>query len=193
MSKPIYVYTPKGEAQGKLLGFPDRKAGTIAMGGYQPVEGQIAAAWREKGYIEDSETHLTMFPDGTVAPTPEEYFAKLKESQPTYESRRSVSDFYASMDERGHDPENDLTAERNHRALISLKLGHMLSGLTDESPDTDALIDSIPTMGSYRLETHCDAHGCHDYAFFRCDCYGEQEWVCTQKECPHALKIGGTV
>ena len=53
MSKYEYVYTEKGEASAKALGFTDRKAGEVAMCGNKPVSGMTAQAWVAKGYIRE--------------------------------------------------------------------------------------------------------------------------------------------
>ena len=47
----MYIYTEKGEAKAKELGFTDRKAGEIAFCGREPVTGTTAKAWEAKGYI----------------------------------------------------------------------------------------------------------------------------------------------
>ena len=51
-----YIYTKKGEARAKELGLEDRKAGTEAMYGGEPLlGGLVAKAWLEKGYISEVE------------------------------------------------------------------------------------------------------------------------------------------
>ena len=51
-----YVYTEKGEAKAKEYGVEPRKAGDVAMFGYEPLEeGMVANAWLKKGYIEKVE------------------------------------------------------------------------------------------------------------------------------------------
>lgn len=47
----MYVYTEKGEARAKQLGYTDRKAGDMAFCGREPVTGPTAKAWEAKGYI----------------------------------------------------------------------------------------------------------------------------------------------
>lgn len=49
----IYVYTEKAENRAKELGLEERKAGSPATCGYDPVRGMTAKAWKEKGYIEE--------------------------------------------------------------------------------------------------------------------------------------------
>ena len=51
MTNETYVYTAKGEKRAKELGLDERKEGTCAMYGFEPVKGQIARAWLDKGYI----------------------------------------------------------------------------------------------------------------------------------------------
>lgn len=47
-----YVYTEKGEERARELGLEERKAGTVAMFGHEPLKGgQIAEAWKKKGYV----------------------------------------------------------------------------------------------------------------------------------------------
>ncbi len=47
-----YIYTEKAEKEAKKLGLEERKAGTIARFGHQPLQGgSIAVAWKKKGYI----------------------------------------------------------------------------------------------------------------------------------------------
>lgn len=47
-----YVYTEKAEKIAKELGLEARKAGAVAMFGKEPLKGgQIAEAWKKKGYI----------------------------------------------------------------------------------------------------------------------------------------------
>lgn len=47
-----YIYTEKAEKRAKELGLEERKAGTVAMLGYEPLQGrQIAEAWKKKGYV----------------------------------------------------------------------------------------------------------------------------------------------
>lgn len=49
-----YVYTEKAEKRAKELGLEERKAGTVAMFGHQPLTGgMIAQAWKKKGYIRE--------------------------------------------------------------------------------------------------------------------------------------------
>lgn len=49
-----YVYTEKAEKRAKELGLEERKAGTVAMFGYKPLQGGIIAeAWKKKGYVEE--------------------------------------------------------------------------------------------------------------------------------------------
>ena len=51
-----YVYTEKGEAKAKEYGVEPRKAGDVAMFGYEPLEeGMVANAWLKKGYIKKVE------------------------------------------------------------------------------------------------------------------------------------------
>ena len=47
----LYIYTEKGEAKAKELGFTDRKAEEPAFCGREPVTGTTAKAWEAKGYI----------------------------------------------------------------------------------------------------------------------------------------------
>ena len=51
-----YIYTKKGEARARELGLEERKAGTEAMYGGEPVYGNVAKAWLEKGYIAEVES-----------------------------------------------------------------------------------------------------------------------------------------
>ena len=51
----LYIYTEKGEAKAKELGFTDRKAGQVAFFGKEPVTGTTAKAWEAKGYITKEE------------------------------------------------------------------------------------------------------------------------------------------
>lgn len=47
-----YVYTEKAEKRAKELGLEERKAGSVAMLGHEPLQcGVIAEAWKKKGYI----------------------------------------------------------------------------------------------------------------------------------------------
>lgn len=49
----MYVYTKKAEERAKALGLEERKEGTQAMFGYEPVDrfGTISKAWKERGLI----------------------------------------------------------------------------------------------------------------------------------------------
>jgi hypothetical protein len=51
MMKMTYIYTQMGENKAKELGFSERKAGTVAYCGSDPVTGLTAKAWEQKGYI----------------------------------------------------------------------------------------------------------------------------------------------
>lgn len=47
-----YLWTEKAEKRAKELGLEERKAGTVAMFGYEPLKGGMTAtAWKKKGYI----------------------------------------------------------------------------------------------------------------------------------------------
>lgn len=51
-AKGDYIYTEKGEKRAKELGLEERKAGTTAMLGHEPLQDGITAqAWKEKGYV----------------------------------------------------------------------------------------------------------------------------------------------
>jgi len=52
MPKTRYTWTAKAEQLAKELGLEERKAGTTALCGFEPVDGQTVAAWFAKGYIE---------------------------------------------------------------------------------------------------------------------------------------------
>jgi hypothetical protein len=48
----MYLWTEKAEQRAKALSLEERKAGTQAMYGREPLlPGQISAAWLELGYI----------------------------------------------------------------------------------------------------------------------------------------------
>ena len=51
---PRYVYTAEGEAHAREFGLEERREGTVATFGNAQVEGQIAKAWLEKGYIRET-------------------------------------------------------------------------------------------------------------------------------------------
>lgn len=50
----MYLWTDKAEKEAKEKGLDERKAGTQAMFGGEPLTGGMTAtAWKEKGYIEE--------------------------------------------------------------------------------------------------------------------------------------------
>jgi len=53
----MWVYTEQGQRQAELHGNKNRKAGDQAMIGFKPVDGILAQAWVQRGYIEWKEEH----------------------------------------------------------------------------------------------------------------------------------------
>lgn len=49
--KAPYVYTEKAEQIARRLGLENRKAGTIAMLGYEPLDGQTGKEWEAMGFV----------------------------------------------------------------------------------------------------------------------------------------------
>ena len=50
-----FHWTKKAEERAQELGLEERKAGTLAMFGRQPLkDGMTARAWKEKGYITEA-------------------------------------------------------------------------------------------------------------------------------------------
>ena len=47
----MYIYTDKGQRRAEEIGVEPRRSGTVAMCGWQAVDGLIALAWMKKGYI----------------------------------------------------------------------------------------------------------------------------------------------
>lgn len=56
----IYVYTTKAEKRAEEIGVEPRRAGTIALCGWKPVDGLIASAWVRKGYIYEVEAERVL-------------------------------------------------------------------------------------------------------------------------------------
>lgn len=53
----MYIWTKKAEDRAKELGLDERKEGEKAMCGYSEVQGRVASAWLEKGYIKKLENN----------------------------------------------------------------------------------------------------------------------------------------
>lgn len=47
----MYIYTEKAQRRAEEIGVEPRRAGTVAMCGWEAVDGLIAEAWENKGYI----------------------------------------------------------------------------------------------------------------------------------------------
>ena len=46
-----YVYTEKAEQVARRLGLENRKAGTIAMLGYEPLDAETGKEWEAMGFV----------------------------------------------------------------------------------------------------------------------------------------------